>query len=297
MPKLCFMNLDQLQALRAIADEGSFEAAAYELGVSASAVSQRIRALEREVGQVLLRRGTPCEPTEAGIGLVRVARHMRVLEQEAWAGLGRTAAGRSVTSLAVPADVLGTWFGPVLAEAADWEDTVLDLHVEDQDHSARLLRRGEVLAAVTTEPQPVQGCAAEPLGSMRYVPLASPALLARHAAGDVVDLGAMPMMRYNAKDDLQRLALSGAGLDVAPPTHLAPSFDGFHRSVRAGLGWGMLVDAQAVEDVSAGRLVRVPGLDDVLVPLYWQAATLPVTRLVRLTRAVREAAQRTLERG
>ncbi|MCK1800677.1 LysR family transcriptional regulator [Micrococcus sp. XM4230B] len=206
------MNLDQLQALRAIADEGSFEAAAYELGVSASAVSQRIRALEREVGQVLL-------------------------------------------------------------------------------------RRGEVLAAVTTEPQPVQGCAAEPLGSMRYVPLASPALLARHVAGDVVDLGAMPMMRYNAKDDLQRLALSGAGLDVAPPTHLAPSFDGFHRSVRAGLGWGMLVDAQAVEDVRAGRLVRVPGLDDVLVPLYWQAATLPVTRLVRLTRAVREAAQRTLERG
>ncbi|STY73754.1 Uncharacterized HTH-type transcriptional regulator Rv1985c/MT2039 [Micrococcus luteus] len=160
-----------------------------------------------------------------------------------------------------------------------------------------LLRRGEVLAAVTTEPQPVQGCAAEPLGSTRYVPLASPALLARHAAGDVVDLGAMPMMRYNAKDDLQRLALSGAGLDVAPPTHLAPSFDGFHRSVRAGLGWGMLVDAQAVEDVRAGRLVRVPGLDDVLVPLYWQAATLPVTRLVRLTRAVREAAQRTLERG
>lgn len=212
MPKLCFMNLDQLQALRAIADEGSFEAAAYELGVSASAVSQRIRALEREVGQVLL-------------------------------------------------------------------------------------RRGEVLAAVTTEPHPVQGCAAEPLGSMRYVPLASPALLARHAAGAVVDLGAMPMMRYNAKDDLQRLALSGAGLDVAPPTHLAPSFDGFHRSVRAGLGWGMLVDAQAVEDVRAGRLVRVPGLDDVLVPLYWQAATLPVTRLLRLTRAVREAAQRTLERG
>lgn len=105
------------------------------------------------------------------------------------------------------------------------------------------------------------------------------------------------MMRYNAKDDLQRLALSDAGLDVAPPTHLAPSFDGFHRSVRAGLGWGMLVDAQAVEDVRAGRLARVPGLDDVLVPLYWQAATLPVTRLVRLTRAVREAAQRTLERG
>ena len=98
-------KLTARERLDILLDEGSFEAAAYELGVSASAVSQRIRALEREVGQVLLRRGTPCEPTEAGIGLVRVARHMRVLEQEAWAGLGRTAAGRSVTSLAVPADV------------------------------------------------------------------------------------------------------------------------------------------------------------------------------------------------
>ena len=291
------MNLDQLQALRAIADEGSFEAAAYELGVSASAISQRIRALERDVGQVLVRRGSPCEPTEAGVGLVRVARQMRVLEEEAWAGLGRAAAGRSVTSVAVPADALGTWFGPVLEAAAAWADTVLDLRIEDQDHSAQLLRRGEVLAAVTTEPQPVQGCAVEPLGSMRYVPLAAPALLARHMAGDVVDHAAMPMMRYNAKDDLQRRALSDAGLEVAPPTHLAPSFDGFHRAVWAGLGWGMLVDAQAVDDVRAGRLVRVPGLDDVLVPLFLQAATLPVTRLVRLTRAVRAAAEGALERG
>ena len=244
--------------------------------------------------QALLRRGTPCEPTEAGVGLVRVARHMLVLEQEAWAGLGRTAAGRSVTSLAVPADVLGTWFGPVLAEAADWEDTVLDLHVEDQDHSARLLRRGEVLAAVTTEPQPVQGCAAEPLGSMRYVPLASPALLARHAAGDVVDLGAMPMMRYNAKDDLQRLALSGAGLDVAPPTHLAPSFDGFHRSVRAGLGWGMLPEEQLAPLERDGRLVRLAADRPVGVPLHWQRWRLDSPLLDRLTDAVRSAAGRHL---
>ena len=48
------MNLDQLQALRAIADEGSFEAAAYELGVSASAVSQRIRALVARIAGMAL---------------------------------------------------------------------------------------------------------------------------------------------------------------------------------------------------------------------------------------------------
>lgn len=291
------MNLDQLRALRAIADEGSFEAAAYELGISPSAVSQRIRALEREVGQPVVRRGTPCEPTPAGEGLVRVARHMQVLEEEAWASLGRAAGGRSVTSVAVPADALGTWFGPVLEEAADWEDTVLDLHVEDQDHSALLLRQGEVLAAVTTEPAPVQGCTVEPLGSMRYLPLASPALLAKHAGGTAVrpDLAVLPMMRFNAKDDLQHTALAAAGREPAAPTHRAPSFDAFHRGIRAGLGWGMLVDAQAGEDLRTGRLVRVPGLEDVLVPLYWQSATLPAPHLLRLTATVRRAADRALE--
>ena len=151
------LKLDQLRALRAIVEAGSFEAAADELGVSPSAISQRIRALEREAGQPVLRRGTPCEPTPAGVGLVRIARHMQVLEDQAWSSLGRDAAGRTTTSVAVPADALGTWFAPVLRAAAGWEDTVLDLHVEDQDHSAALLRRGEVLAAVTTEPRPVQG--------------------------------------------------------------------------------------------------------------------------------------------
>ena len=55
----------QLDALVAIADAGSFEAAARALHVTPSAVSQRIRALEAAVGQVLVSRGTPCRPSTA----------------------------------------------------------------------------------------------------------------------------------------------------------------------------------------------------------------------------------------
>lgn len=291
------MNLEQLRALLAIVDEGSFEAAADALGVSASAVSQRIRALERTVGQMVVRRGTPCEATDAGQALVRMARHVSVIERETWATLGRQASGRSVTALAVPADALGTWFEPVLREAAGWTDTTLDLHVEDQDHSATLLRRGDVLAAVTTEPQPVPGCAVEPLGRMRYVPVAAPRLLRQHVRHGRPDLHTMPTMRFNAKDGLQAQVLDMHAPSAAPPTHLAPSFDAFHRCVRAGLGWGMLVDLQAVDDLASGRLVRLPGVDDVLVPLHWQAATLPSPGLLRLSRAVHEAAAGGLERA
>ena len=70
-------NAAAVEALVAIADHGTFEAAARALHVTPSAVSQRIRALEREVGRVVVRRGTPCEPTEAGAALVRLGRQAR----------------------------------------------------------------------------------------------------------------------------------------------------------------------------------------------------------------------------
>ena len=56
------MQLDsaQLNAFSAVIDEGSFERAAAVLHITRSAVSQRIKLLEERVGQVLVRRATPC---------------------------------------------------------------------------------------------------------------------------------------------------------------------------------------------------------------------------------------------
>ena len=52
----------QLAAFAAVLEEGSFEAAARRLCVTPSAVSQRIKALEDRLGQVLLVRQPPCRP-------------------------------------------------------------------------------------------------------------------------------------------------------------------------------------------------------------------------------------------
>src|SRR5690242_11287253 len=73
----------QLEALVAIADQGSFEAAAKALHVTASAISQRIRALESIAGQVLVSRAAPCRPTDAGAAYVRLGRQTRLLYDEA----------------------------------------------------------------------------------------------------------------------------------------------------------------------------------------------------------------------
>lgn len=283
---------DHLATLLAIVDTGTFEAAARRLHVTASAVSQRVKALEAEVGQVVVVRATPCRATSAGEALVRLARQQSLLESEALSGLAAAGAGRVDLPVAVNADSMSTWFAGVLTRVAEWQDVVIRLHVEDQDHSARLLRTGEVLAAVTSDPTPVQGCSTEPLVTMRYLPVATPELVSRHRTGRGVDWGAMPLVRFNDKDDIQQRILDRHRVSSPPPTHEVPDGTGFMAAVRAGLGWGALLTSQVVGALEAGELVRLGARDHVDVPLYWQRWRLPSQHLDRLSEAVRSAAAR-----
>jgi LysR family transcriptional regulator (chromosome initiation inhibitor) len=289
------LNPGQLDALVAIAEHGSFEAAARELHITPSAVSQRIRALEAMAGQVLVSRGTPCRPTPYGERLVRLGRQTRLLYDEASAALG------AITTVELPvavnADSLTTWFRDVLATAAGWDGTAIRLQVEDQAYSQQLLRSGDALAAVTSDADAVQGCSVEPLGALRYVPAAAAAFADRWRRGREPDWAAMPTVVFGAKDDLQRDMLRRHDVPQLPPiVHQVPTSGDFAEAVRLGLGWGMLPELQARADLASGELVRLSG--DVLdVPLFWQRWRLDSPRLTTLTDAVREAASQQLRRG
>jgi LysR family transcriptional regulator (chromosome initiation inhibitor) len=282
------LNPGQLDALVAIADHGSFDAAARQLHVTPSAVSQRIRALEAAAGQVLISRGTPCRPTPHGERLVRLGRQTILLYAEASQAI--TAATAVELPVAVNADSVGNWFRDVLAEAAAWDGTALKLRVEDQAYSQELLRRGDVLAAVTSDQAAVQGCSVDALGALRYLPAATPALADRWRRGESPDWAAMPVVIFNDKDDLQHELLRRHGVAHDPPiVHQVPSTADFYEAVRVGLGWGMLPESQASGDFSSGALVRLTA--DVLdVPLYWQRWRLDSPKLAALTSAVRIAA-------
>ncbi|SKB03984.1 LysR family transcriptional regulator ArgP [Aeromicrobium choanae] len=273
----------RLAALVAIADTGSFEAAAARLHVTPSAISQRIRALESTVGRVLVGRGTPCVPTDAGADLVRLGRQLELVFAEAWNE------GPTDLALAVNADSLATWFRPVLAEVATWEGVALRLRVEDEGHSHDLLRRGEVVAAVTSDPSPVQGCSVTPLGTMRYLPVAHPRLL---GPGGRPDWSAMPMVVFNAKDRLQHEELR-RHTDADPAVvHEVPSSDDFRAAVEAGLGWGLLPESQARAALDDARLVRL-GRSVTRVALYWQRWKLNSDLLDRMSESVLAHAPRT----
>ncbi|MBO0841832.1 MAG: LysR family transcriptional regulator ArgP [Nocardioides sp.] len=290
------MDLQQLDTLLAIMEEGTFDAAARRLHLTPSAVSQRVRALERAAGQVLVKRTTPCTVTPAGEPLLRLARQVRLMLAEAAADLPvgdpdvRSSTGVVDLPVAVNADSLGYWLHPVLDDVAGWPRVALRLYVDDESHSHDLLRSGEVLAAVTSEPRPVQGCSVEPLGAARYTPCAVPWLIERHRKGRGVDWEAMPMVTFNEKDTLQDRTLEAHGARRPVIVHRVPSTQDFHEAVRRGLGWGMLLEEQMRRDLGSGTTVRIPGGRPVDVPLFWQRWRLDSPLLDRLTESVRTAA-------
>jgi LysR family transcriptional regulator (chromosome initiation inhibitor) len=281
----------QLAALVAIADHGTFEAAARHLHVTPSAISQRIRALESDVGRVVVQRATPCRPTAAGEVLLRLARQTQLLHDEVRDALADGHHSTVDLAIAVNADSLATWFRDVVGAVAGWPDVALRVHVEDQAFSAGLLRGGDVLAAVTSEPAAVQGCSVERLGMLRYVPAAAPGFAERWRRGRGPDWSAMPLVLFNEKDTLQHAMLEDRGVAEPAVVHRVPTSADFLEAVRLGLGWGMIPESQLRADVRAGRLVPLGSRAHLDVALHWQRWRLDSPVLDRLTAEVRAAAR------
>ncbi len=293
-----------LSALAAVVREGSFERAARALHVTPSAVSQRIRLLEERAGCALVVRGQPCRPTATGQQLIQHLERVRLLEHELHISLPRPSAvegaQRVVLPVAVNADSLATWAADALAAFAASQPVLLDVALDDQDHTADWLREGRVLAAVTSMSRPVAGCNLLPLGAMRYVAAASPSFVRRHFRRgiDARALAQAPCLVFNQKDRLQDLWVSQC-MPEAPvmPRHLLPSSQAFVTAALAGMGWGMQPVSLIDEHLRAGSLVQLQPDTPLDVPLFWQHSRVASTLLDRLTRSILRAARRALSMG
>ncbi len=291
----------QLAALSAVLRGGSFERAAQMLCVTQSAISQRLRQLEEQVGTSLVIRSQPCRATEAGERLFRHAEEVRLLEQGVRRdlGLSKHTAGDAdrwpTLRLAVNADSLATWF---VAAMQDIEGVLFDLVIDDQDHSADWLRRGEVRAAISGSAKPVQGCDCRPLGTLRYLATASPRFMAHWFDGDSVtaaSLGQAPVITFNSKDRLQvRWAEEALGITATGPSHWLPSSHAFVDAAIGGLGWGMNPELLAGAALSDGRLREVVPGKPLDVPLYWHVSRSVAGAMKPVTEAVVRASARVL---
>ena len=283
----------QLAALAAVHRRGSFDLAAADLHVTPSAVSQRIKALEEVTGTLLIRRGQPCTATPTGLRLIRHHDEIALLETTLGADLPNLTQGPATLRIAVNADSLATWVIPALAAT---DGFLFDLVIDDQDVSQDWLRRGEVVAAITAHPGPLQGCDTHPLGALRYRATASPAYVTRWFPQGVTPLALSqaPALTFSDKDQLQdrwvTRQIGVAGKRASFPSHRLASSQGFVDACLTGLGWGLNPEPLVAHHLASGRLTELVSDTALDVALHWQFTRLAAPALGPLTAAIRAKA-------
>ena len=296
---------DALECLAAIVEEGGFERAARRLSITQSAVSQRLRALEAQVGTVLIVRSRPLKATSAGQLLLKHTRMLRLLRADLERDLKelapsslRGAREEERISIAINADSIATWALPALTALAQ-QGLPMEIITDDQDFTHEWLRQGQVLGCVTTVKQALRGCKVVPLGAMEYVAVATPALAQERLGGEALtahNFREIAFVAFNRKDDMQSEFVGKAfGLKRVMLNQLfVPSSEGQVRAVLAGWGASVLPRLLAQPLLDQGLLVNLQ-LDCVLpIQLYWHCWNLESEVLDALTSALTLAAKAAL---
>lgn len=277
-----------LAVLDAVASHGSFDKAALALGISQSAVSQRIKALEDSSGRLLIIRGQPALPTGLGQRLITHFRHVQLMEASLDIDLGRQTSLPEV-SIALDSDSLAGWFSACLPALLSPPRCQLDVRVAASDLALQLLREGSVFGAVaasasTPAPAGQAGTtASQALGQMVYVCVATPAF-AGHWFGDGLSV---PAARLAAAVVGERALLASfldqeLGLEGPFPHHTIAAAATRQACIEGGMAYGLLPQPQAAPALADRRLVDLAPGCVLQVPLSWHAWNLdtPFSKLL-----------------
>ena len=293
-----------LECLAAIVEEGGFERAAQRLNVTQSAVSQRLRALEAQVGSVLIVRSRPLKPTSAGQLLLKHTKQMRLLRADLERDLQELAPSSpggsredERISVAINSDSIATWAMGALHDLV-CQRLPLEIIADDQDFTQEWLRSGQVLGCVTTLKQALRGCRMVPLGAMHYVAVASAAFAQQHLPQGLTphNFRDVSFLSFNRKDDMAAEFVARAfGLKRVALNHLfVPGSEAQMRAVAAGWAVGVVPELLARGAIADGSMVDLAPGRSLPIQLYWHCWNLESELLDTLSEALTSAAARAL---
>ncbi|EGQ9180359.1 LysR family transcriptional regulator ArgP [Vibrio alginolyticus] len=288
-----------IEALDAIVYQGSFERAAEHLFVSQSAISQRIKQLEKFLAQPVLIRSQPPKPTPIGKKLLGLYRRVRLLEHEILPELKNDTSTRPVQlSLATNADSLATWLLPALKNVMKQRQVELKLTIYGEYRSIEKLKSGEVTGAISLESQPIPGCRADYLGRIDYVCVASPEFYQRYFSKGVNNqtLAKAPAVSYDQYDDLHKTFLT-EHFNVNPDSvihHNISSSEAFLKVALAGVAYCLIPRLQITDELDRGVLVDVTPGFLMSHRIYWHHWQLETGVLQEISHAIVGYAQQHL---
>lgn len=270
---------------------GGFDKAAKELLLTQSAVSQRVRALEDQLGTPLVIRESPCRPTTIGSRLV--AHHTKVsqLEHDLLNDLQLENEGEFLPlPIGVNEDSMAFWFTEAVAPLALKHNYALHISVDDQDETHKLLKAGEVLGCVSSRSEPLQGCSIAYLGRMDYLCLSTKEFAVRWLPEGLTPQSVKdaPAVVYSTKDRAHERFLSEiVGISRASyPQHYIPSSHGFLDAIAKGIGYGLVPHFHAEKVLKAQKMIDLHPNAPLPVHLYWHHWELEAGPIKELTKAL-----------
>lgn len=278
-----------IEAYAVVLQEGGFDKAARRLCITQSAVSQRIKQLEEQFGQVILLRTTPPQPTEFGKKILRLHNQVNRLEDD-FQRSREDVPTESFSSIpiGINADSLATWFFGAVQPFLEESQAVLHLMVEDQEETHRFLKEGKVLGCVSTRSVPMQGCNMHYLGDVSYGLFCSPDFYERWFAAGLTHeaIRRAPMINFNHKDHLNRKILTRI-LGHSPESFFSfyvPSFELFLDFIKNGLAYGAMPEQQSKVPLDRGIIHDLAPEHREHVSLYWHCWNLDSDLLRRLSK-------------
>ncbi|CAH6955712.1 HTH-type transcriptional regulator ArgP [Vibrio chagasii] len=280
-----------IEALDAVVKQRSFERAAEQLYISQSAVSQRIKQLEKWLAQPALVRENPPRPTPAGKKLLGLYRRVRLLEYELVPELMNEDGNQPLSiSIATNADSLATWLLPALSGVMKSRQVELNLAIHGESRTIEKIKSGEVAGAISLESQAIPGCSADYLGRMDYVCVASPDFHQRYFSEGVnyTTLRKAPAVSYDQYDDLHKKFLHDH-FNVPRDSvinHTVGSSEAFVRLALSGVAYCLIPRLQIIEELESGSLIDITPGFLLSYRIYWHHWQLESGVLKEISQAI-----------
>ncbi|SHO46682.1 LysR family transcriptional regulator ArgP [Desulfopila aestuarii] len=278
-----------IEALALVSQGGGFDKAAHAMNITQSAVSQRVKLLEEQMGQILVARTSPPRLTSAGRYLLKHYLQVKRLEDDLLGEMALQSDNRyTPIAVALNADSLATWFLAAIQSFVKENGVLLDIRVDDQEQTHQLLKDGDAVGCISTKDQPLQGCRLDYLGQMNYHMYASPEFAKKWFPSGltIADACSAPAIIFNRKDALHNklFQLVFGQVPDSIPANYVPSSEKFVNFIEMGLGYGMLPRQQSEPFTRDGRLVDLAPDHNIPVKLYWHCWNLKSKLLVNFSR-------------
>jgi len=265
-----------LDALAKVVELQSFDLAAKHLYITQSAISQRIKSLEENIGQPVLIRSQPIKVTTAGEKLLSHYAMVQQLENEMLPSLLPNAPVEPLkVSLAINADSLATWFISALSPILSKYLVELNLIVERESVTLDKLKNGSAIGAVSSIAKPLAGYRAFKLGDINYILVASKSFQARYFAKGLTteSLKMAPGISYDHKDDMHTRFIS-QHFNLAASEyycHTVRSSEAFVELAKQGLAYCLVPELQIKDELATGELVNLCADKQLVETLYWHS--------------------------